>query len=71
LRWRRFAPTFDSAVPALFQERFGVDAFSKQASLKKWHEFEKIYPQTFSAMYQFFVQKDCANGACRKDDTEL
>lgn len=71
LRWRRFAPTFSSAVPQLFQQRFGVDAFSKQATLKKWHDFEKENPHTFAAMYQFFVQKSCANGACGTNQEEL
>ena len=71
LRWRRFAPTFSSTVPQLFEQRFGVDAFSKQATLKKWHEFEKENPHTFAAMYQFFVQKSCADGACRTDQEEL
>jgi len=68
LRWRRFAPTVGSAVPELFYQRFGIEPFSKEATLKKWHEFEKDHPQTFAAMYQFFVQKSCANGACQMAD---
>ena len=50
-------PTFDREVAELFQRRFGVGPFSKEATLRKWHEFEKDRPQTFAAMYQFFVQR--------------
>jgi SAM-dependent methyltransferase len=57
LRWLRFAPTFDRQAQALFEQRFGIGPFTKQATLKKWHEFERDHPKTFAAMYQFFVQR--------------
>lgn len=56
LRWLQFVPTFDSQVQTLFQQRFGISPFSKEATLKKWQSFETEHPTTFEAMYQFFVQ---------------
>jgi SAM-dependent methyltransferase len=71
LRWLQFVPTFDRQVQERFEQRFGVGPFSKEATLKKWHEFEKENPSTFAAMYQFFVQRSCAHGACDGAKEEL
>lgn len=71
LRWLQFAPTIAGHSQQQFEQRFGVGPFSKQATLKKWHEFEKDFPETFAAMYQFFAQKSCANGACGGPKDEL
>ena len=61
----------DRQAQERFEQRFGVGPFSKEATLKKWHEFEKENPSTFAAMYQFFAQRSCAHGACNDAKEEL
>ena len=65
LWWLQFVPTFNNEVQTLFRQRFGIGPFEKGATLKRWHQFETDHPDTFAAMYQFFVQRSCAQGACQ------
>merc|ERR1711865_1208464 len=63
LRWLQMAETINEEKQALFKQKHGVDAFSKDATPTLWHAFEQKYPTTFLGMYEFFVQS-CREGAC-------
>ena len=43
------------AVKSLYSNHFPED--QKQIQLDNWEKFENMYPNTFSKMYQFWVQK--------------
>jgi hypothetical protein len=47
---------FDAPVLHQLQNHFAASGWS-MTDLGRWHEFETRYPDTFSGMYQFWVQK--------------
>jgi 2-polyprenyl-3-methyl-5-hydroxy-6-metoxy-1,4-benzoquinol methylase/tetratricopeptide (TPR) repeat protein len=51
----------DAATQARFAARFPEPA--AMTDLDRWHEFETAAPETFAAMYQFFIRKPRSPGA--------
>ncbi len=47
---------FDAPVSHQLRNHFAASGWSL-TDLDRWHEFESRYPDTFSGMYQFWVQK--------------
>jgi hypothetical protein len=45
----------DAATQARFAARFPQPA--AMLDLDRWHDFETAAPETFAAMYQFFIRK--------------
>jgi len=65
LEWLQMAETVSDEKQKLFEQKMGAPAFSLQANMEKWHDFEKMYPTTFMGMYEFFVQS-CPGNICRE-----
>ena len=47
---------FDAATASRYQGNFAQQGWS-MTDLDRWHPVETKYPNTFSGMYQFWVQK--------------
>lgn len=57
LKWLQMEDTVNEDKQKLFRKLHGIDPFSRDASLARWHAFEEKYPTTFLGMYEFLVQR--------------
>eukprot|EP00747_Dinoflagellata_sp_TGD_P212282 gnl/TRDRNA2_/TRDRNA2_85403_c1_seq1.p1 gnl/TRDRNA2_/TRDRNA2_85403_c1~~gnl/TRDRNA2_/TRDRNA2_85403_c1_seq1.p1 ORF type:complete len:625 (+),score=104.98 gnl/TRDRNA2_/TRDRNA2_85403_c1_seq1:1-1875(+) len=57
LQWLQMAETLNEDKQQAFRKLHGIEPFSIDASLPRWHSHEEKYPTTFLGMYEFFVQK--------------